>query len=156
MCVLPKLADDIKITRRNLPHWTADGCTYFVTFYTRKTVFNENEQRIILSHIKEGDGIFYNCYAVIVMPDHVHLLLRPNEKISLSRIMHGIKGVSAHKINLYRNTRGAIWQKESYDRIVRDEKEFDEKLNYMYNNPIKKGLTENSWNYIGWWYNENT
>ena len=61
--------------------------------------------------------------------------------------MHGIKGVSAHKINFHRNTRGRIWQKESYDRIVRDEKEFDMKLNYMYNNPIKKGLTKDSWLY---------
>jgi hypothetical protein len=38
---------------------------------------------------------------------------------------------------------------------VRDGNEFDEKLNYMYNNPIKKELTENPENYVGWYYNEN-
>jgi len=90
----------------------------------------------------------------MVMPDHVHLLLKPSEGISLSRVMHGIKGVTAHKINLLRKTHGSIWQKESYDRIMRDGKEVDEKLNYMYNNPLKKGLTDNPDHYIGWWFNE--
>jgi REP element-mobilizing transposase RayT len=118
-------------------------------------MFDENEQRVILDHIKEGDGKFYDCYAAVVMPDHVHLLLQPKEGLTLSRIMHGIKGVSVHKINQHRNTKGVIWQKESFDRIVRDGKEFDEKLNYMYNNPIKKELTEEPEIYVGWWYNEN-
>ncbi len=145
----------MKITRRHLPHWTIDGSIYFVTFCTDKTMFDENEQRMILNHIKEGDGKFYDCYAAMVMPDHVHLLLQPKEGMTLSRIMHGIKGVGAHKINQHRNTKGAIWQKESFDRIVRDGKEFEEKLNYMYNNPIKKGLIEEPETYTGWWYNEN-
>ena len=68
--------------------------------------------------------------------------------------MHGIKGVSAHKINLHRRTKGKIWQHESHDRIVRDGNEFDAKLKYMYNNPVKKGLTEEPENYIGWYYNK--
>jgi len=68
--------------------------------------------------------------------------------------MHGIKGVTAHKINQYRKTKGAIWQKGSYDRIVRDDNEFDTKLNYMYDNSIKKGLIEETENYAGWWFNE--
>jgi REP element-mobilizing transposase RayT len=148
------MSEELKITRRHLPHWTIDGAIYFVTFCTNKTVFDEDEQRIILKHIKEGDGKFYDCYAAMVMPDHVHLLLQPKEGMTLSRIMHGIKGVSAHKINQHRNTKGAIWQKESFDRILRDGKEFDEKLNYMYNNPIKKELTENTENYVGWYCNE--
>jgi len=31
---------------------------------------------------------------------------------------------------------------ESWDRIVRDQTELNEKLSYMLNNPVKKGLTE--------------
>ena len=137
-----------------MPHWSLDGSIYFVTFCAKETVLTEDEQAIVLKHIKEGDGQYYDCYAAIVMPDHVHLLLQPMEGITLSRIMHGIKGVSAHKINQYRNTKGSIWQEESYDRIVRDGNEFDNKLNYMYNNPIKKGLIEEPEIYIGWWCNE--
>ncbi len=144
---------ELKIKRRHLPHWTLEGSIYFITFCAHDTMFDENEQAIILDHIKSGDGKYYICYAAIVMPDHVHLLLEPKEGFTLSRVMHGIKGVSSHKINKHRKTKGVIWQKESYDRIVRDGKEFDTKLNYMYNNPIKKGLTEETDKYIGWYCN---
>jgi hypothetical protein len=33
-----------------------------------------------------------------------------------------------------------VWQDESYDRIIRDDQELEEKLLYMYNNPVKAGL----------------
>lgn len=145
--------DDLKITRRHLPHWTLGGSIYFLTFCARNLVFSKDEQRIVLEHIEEGNRKFYDCYAAIVMPDHVHLLLRPKEGYSLSRIMHGIKGVSAHKINLHRGTKGQVWQNESYDRIVRNGKEFDNELKYMFNNPLKEGLTKDPSNYVGWYYN---
>jgi hypothetical protein len=33
---------------------------------------------------------------------------------------------------------GRIWQDEYFDRIVRDEKEFMQKLDYIVNNPWKR------------------
>jgi hypothetical protein len=50
--------------------------------------------------------------------------------------------------------KGPLWQDESYDRIIRDENDFHEKLQYMFNNPIKAGLTEDTENYHGWFFNE--
>ncbi|MBZ0203591.1 MAG: hypothetical protein K8I03_11305 [Ignavibacteria bacterium] len=47
-----------------------------------------------------------------------------------------------------------MWQDESFDRIIRDDKELNEKLNYMFNNPVKAGITENPWDYVGWYFNE--
>ena len=148
------MSDELKITRRHLPHWTINDSVYFITFRAQTSVFDETEQRIILEHIKGGDGTYYDCYAAVVMPDHVHLLIRPKPGMTLSNIMHGIKGVSAHKINEHRATKGKVWQDESYDRIIRDRREFDEKLSYMLNNALKKGLTNDPWHYVGWYYNE--
>ena len=91
----------------------------------------------------------------VIMPDHIHLLLIPKEKYSLSNIMKGIKGVTARKINIIRRTSGSVWQNESFDRIIRDEDELNEKLNYMLYNPVKKNLTENPWRYHGWYLNDN-
>ncbi len=90
----------------------------------------------------------------MIMPNHVHLILKPINDYQLTRIMKGIKGVSSNKINKYKNFKRQIWQDESFDRIIRDEKEFNEKLQYMYNNPIRGGLTENTWDYVGWFLNE--
>ncbi len=88
------------------------------------------------------------------MPDHVHLLLTPTGEYNISRIMKGIKGTSARELNLKRGTSGSIWQDESFDRIIRDQNELDEKLNYMMNNPAKRGLTDNLWYYHGWYFND--
>ncbi|MBI2485570.1 MAG: transposase, partial [Deltaproteobacteria bacterium] len=154
--------DEIKITRRHLPHWELKGATYFITFRTVQELSVE-EQKLILNHIVNGNEKFYTLIAVIVMPDHVHLLLTPKEDYDLSRIMKGIKGVSARQINLNRadknvrstkkETSGSIWQDESFDRIIRDQNELNEKLDYMLNNPVRSGLTESPWDYHGWYFN---
>lgn len=144
----------IKIKRRNLPYWELDNSVYFVTFKTINITLSYDEQLIVKKHIIEGNESFYDLYAVIIMPDHVHLILKPLKDFSLSKIMKGIKGVSANKLNKQNFTQGSIWQDESFDRILRDEKGFNEKLQYMYNNPIKAGLTEKTWDYHGWFLNE--
>ncbi len=87
------------------------------------------------------------------MPDHSHIIIKPFPEYSLDRIMKGIKGVSARKINIQRNSKGSIWQDESFDRIIRDQKELEDKILYMFNNPIKKGFTDNTFSYHGWYLN---
>ena len=146
--------DDLKVTRRHLPHWTQDGSTYFVTFRVKDGVLTREEQHFILEHIRDGDKRFYSLFATQVMPDHVHVLFTPMAGFELERIIKGIKGASARKINARRGTLGSIWQDESYDRIVRDYDELIQKLEYMLNNPVKKGLCADPWTYHGWHYNE--
>ena len=150
-----------EITRRHLPHWTLKGAIYFVTFRTdSKTdknvcpTLSVEEQKLVLKHIINGNEKFYTLISAIVMPDHIHMLLTPMGGYSLSRIMKGIKGVSARRLNLKRGTSGSIWQEESFDRIIRNQNELDEKLSYMLNNPAKRGLTESPWDYHGWYFND--
>jgi putative transposase len=143
----------LRIRRRNLPHWTLEGSTYFVTFRVAKGHLAENERRIVLDHIISGDGRFYIIGAAVVMPDHVHVLIRPLQGYDLSRIMKGIKGVSARKINASRGTKGTVWQDESWDRIVRDAEEFQEKLQYMANNRRKAELARSMDEYPYWYCN---
>ncbi|MBI3793693.1 MAG: transposase [Nitrospinae bacterium] len=94
----------------------------------------------------------------LAMPDHVHLLLCPLELTegiyhSLSSILKLIKGRSANRINALLGRKGSFWQKESFDRIVRDQHEWQEKYQYILNNPVKAGLalrpTEYSWVVLG-------
>jgi len=147
------LISDLHITRRHLPHWTARDATYFVTFRTKTGELTVKEQEISLECIKRGDGIYYALIAAIVMPDHVHLLLTPHKEYSLSRVMKGLKGVSAHEINALRACAGHVWQDESYDRIVRNQASLLRFLNYMLLNPVKKGLCDDPWRYAGWFCN---
>ncbi|MDP2887016.1 MAG: transposase [Ignavibacteria bacterium] len=144
------LNDSLHITRRHLPHWSMRGATYFVTFRTKSGSLTTDEQMLALEHIKTGHRQYYGLIAAIVMPDHAHLLFTEKEPYGLSRIMKGIKGVSAWKINKSRNQPGHVWQDESYDRIVRDQAELIREFYYMLYNPVKQGLTNDPWRYHGW------
>lgn len=136
------MADFNSFTRRNLPHWQIEGSTYFVTFRSASGDFDEEERLLVLRHIISGDDQFYRLAAGVVMPDHCHLLLRPLSNYTLSRVMKGIKGVSSRLVNQHRGTTGQIWQDESWDRIVRDGEEFQEKLIYIVENPVRAGLVK--------------
>jgi putative transposase len=140
----------LEIRRRNLPHWSLADSTYFVTFRLASGELLAAERAIVLDHVRSGDPAFYRLAAALVMPDHVHLLIRPNDSYTLSRVMKGIKGVSARRLNQSRGTTGQIWQDESWDRIVRDPAEFDEKLNYMADNPRRAGLVTAEEIFDGW------
>ena len=143
----------LHITRRRLPHWQLPGSTYYITFRLATGELSKLERQIVLSHIRAGDGKFYALIAVMVMPDHVHVILRPLDAFDLARIMKGIKGASARLVNQARGSTGQLWQDESWDRILRDQSELEEKLNYMLNNPVNAKLVKDGWDYDGWYYN---
>jgi REP element-mobilizing transposase RayT len=63
--------------------------------------------------------------------------------------MQLLKAKSAAFCNRFLNRRGAFWQHESYDHVVRNEKEFTRIVAYIANNPVKAGLIEDwqAWPY---------
>ncbi|MCS6795586.1 MAG: transposase [Raineya sp.] len=60
-----------------------------------------------------------------------------NKKHPLSEIVRQFKTFSARRINELRQTKGVpVWQRNYYERIIRDEKEFLAVQRYIYNNPL--------------------
>ncbi len=110
------------------------------------------ERTSILEHIRSGDPKFYTLIAAVVMPDHVHILLRPNDDVDLARIMKGTKGVTSRKVNDLRGVRGVLWQDESWDRVMRNQAELDEKVEYCMKSAVKRGLVVDPWDYPWWFY----
>ena len=77
-----------------------------------------------------------SIYAYVVMPEHVHLLVsEPQPSGLLADAIHYLKLSFAKRLG-----RGVFWQKRYYDRNLRDEREFREKLRYIHQNPVKRGL----------------
>jgi len=90
------------------------------------------------------------------MPDHVHLILTPGQKEdgtpwSLGELMHGIKSYAAHEINKQTGSSGSVWQEGFFDRIVRDERDLQTKVRYIWENPVRKGLAEGPEDYPFSW-----
>jgi REP element-mobilizing transposase RayT len=142
-----------KETKRNLPHWQIPESVYFLTWRCYKgRVLSPEERTITLNALIYWDNRKWTVYAAVIMPDHVHLLSQPMIKdkdgtFDLAEILHSVKSFSAHRINQLERTKGSVWQDERYDRIIRDEKEFIEKWNYIRNNPVKNGLCEKAEDY---------
>jgi REP element-mobilizing transposase RayT len=86
------------------------------------------------------DGKRYDIDAFVLMPNHVHALIKPAHGYDLSRLLQGIKGVSANRCNKLLGCKSTFWMDESYDHIVRDVKELAAFRNYIAGNPTKAGL----------------
>ena len=87
----------------------------------------------------ESGRHFYQLRAWVVMPNHVHVLLRP--ETSMPVITRWLKGSTARQANLILGRTGeAFWQDESFDHKVRDEVELDRIVRYVEHNPVSAGL----------------
>lgn len=131
-----------------------DGAMYFVTFRVQNGILDQRERGLVLNHIVSGDSKFYSLVACVVMPNHVHAVFLADQGYSLEQVMKGVKGASSRIVNAKRKSHGNLWQHESFDRIVRSEKELQGKLKYMLNNPVKAGLVDDGWSYFGWYCNQ--
>jgi type I restriction enzyme R subunit len=76
----------------------------------------------------------------VVMPNHVHALVRPLDGFELEDILHSIKSFTATRINQLTEGSGAFWQRQSYDHIVRDYEQLEAFQQYIALNPVKAGL----------------
>ena len=94
-------------------------------------------------------------YAICVMSNHVHVLLRGNREFDLvdgNRLMTRHKRFTARAINKMRGTQGTrVWAEKVYDRDVRPGK-FALVLWYILNNPKKAGITDRPLDYAGSWW----
>jgi len=102
---------------------------------------------LISESVHYRDGKVYDLLAFCIMPNHVHLVFMPLEKVkgvfhSLAEILHSLKRHTARHSNLILGRSGTFWQDESYDHIVRNEKELERIIKYVLNNPVKAGLVE--------------
>jgi len=168
----PKSIFESTYSRRNLPHFERPWGKYMVTFSTRdRDILSDTERSIVL------DSILYSrllkqihLYAACVMPDHVHMLFEPQpvaespeEKTvfhSLTEILQPIKSATSHKILkerrkvLQNDNITHLWEKESFDRLIRSESDLIEKYDYIIGNPVRDGLVKHSKDYAWSWCRE--
>ncbi|SFV64253.1 hypothetical protein-transmembrane prediction [hydrothermal vent metagenome] len=87
--------------------------------------------------LKKQDRILYDLVAFCIMPNHIHILCKPLQKLSI--VMQRIKGATAHHINILLHKSGKFWAEDYYDKAIRDEKHFFVVYKYIRNNVLKIG-----------------
>ncbi len=123
--------------RRRLPHLRSGEAIYFVTWRLGKAQpeLIPSERDLVASALKQFDGRRYHLTAFVVMNDHVHVLLSMMEPWRLENAIQSWKSFTANRMQRQHGRRGRVWQDEYFDRIVRDDKEFLQKFDYIRGNP---------------------
>ncbi len=110
---------------------------------------------LVSERIRKLEPEHYHLHIYCIMHNHVHLLIdqqdipEPQQPVSghrytaLSHAMRALKGSTGYASARLLGRKGAFWTHESYDHVVRDEKEFERIANYIVNNPVKAGLAKN-------------
>ncbi len=101
---------------------------------------------VIINTLKYWEGKKLNNFAYCVMPNHVHWVFELFEKdekgepVYLQDILYSVKRFSATQINKLEKRAGSLWQKESFDTTIRDEKHLYYATEYTLNNPVNAGF----------------
>jgi REP element-mobilizing transposase RayT len=107
------------------------------SFYLRQPAVAD----MVVEALDHGANVLrhYQLHAFAVMPNHVHLLATPN--VPLPKLMKSLKGITAKRANVILGLTGhSFWQEESYDHLVRDNREFEKIQAYIEANPVRAGL----------------
>jgi putative transposase len=139
--------------------------------YGKRAVFSyEQIARLFLDVLYEKQAkLSFLLIGFVVMPDHVHLLIVPHKRNTISDVIRHIKGAFSRELGkrlrehrqaastvaggIHPPDRAAvnpikkIWQDSYHDRLVRDPREVCTKLQYMEFNPVKAGLVSDPKNY---------
>ncbi|HYE25043.1 MAG TPA: transposase [Clostridia bacterium] len=144
--------------RRNLPHIHAGRRFQFATFCTyNRWILPECVRGLVLQSCQHEHDRRAFISAVVVMPDHVHLIFAPmldeakNRIWHLSEILGGIKSASAHAVNKELRRSGPVWQEETFDHVLRSGENLNEKLVYVVNNPVRRGIVKHPRDYPWLW-----
>ena len=123
---------------------------HFITFscYHRLPLLSESKARdVFLAKLEETRQKYkFRVAGYVVMPEHVHLLLSEPKDGNLSTVLQVVKQRSARIIKRSDEQR-SFWQTRFYDFNVYTKAKQVEKLNYMHENPVNRGLVDSptSW-----------
>ena len=143
----------------------ADGYSYFLTVVTheRKPLLIENIELLRYAFRLSKKKYAYRIDAIVVLPNHFHMIITPKISTEYSQIISSIKRSFVYGLPVqikveakaeissskYRRGHAGIWQERFYEHTIRDEKDWLEKMEYIQYNPLKHGLIEDikDWRY---------
>ena len=128
--------------------YSEPGRIYVLTMATlgRKPVFGDFLAarcvvRVMMGHEQRR---FAETLCFVVMPDHLHWMIRLGEGKTLGRVVQALKSLVGRKIG------PPVFQKGFYDHAVRREEDIKGLARYIVANPLRACLVDNIHDYPHW------
>lgn len=119
------------------------------------SLLSMNNFEIIKEALNFWEGKKLHNHAWCVMSNHVHWVtsIFESDKFSkpvfLEDVLHSVKLFSARRINRNENLSGQLWEHESFDTTIRNDRHFINAVNYTIQNPVSANLVKHwsEWRY---------
>ncbi len=149
--------DIVKTARQQRRDLTAEEETKLAQLYSERIeaaldagsgachLANPNVADMVAGALRYFDGQRYQLTAWSVMPNHVHVVFQPASGYSLEKILHSWKSFTSKEANKILGKSGEFWERESYDRLVRNAQDLERIVRYVVENPVKANLKNWKW-----------
>jgi REP element-mobilizing transposase RayT len=94
----------------------------------------------VIENWRRFAALRYELHAWVVMPNHVHVLITVHQGWRVATIVQSWKSYTSKRIRRVVGGRGAVWQREYWDRAIRNERHFAAAVEYIHDNPVKAAL----------------
>ena len=139
--------------------------SYYLTVVTqnRRPILIDNIELLRDSFRRSKKRYDYAIDAIVILPDHIHMIITPQNPKDYSKIIALIKRSFTYGLDMetkeesrfnlsassYRRNLSGVWQKRFYEHTIRDEKDYAKILDYIKTNPLKHELVNNidDWKY---------
>ena len=101
---------------------------------------NSSIADLVMQSLLYFDGDRYWMGDIVIMPNHFHCLVAFREASCIRRQCYSWLHFTATQINRRLGRRGAFWQEEPFDHLVRSESQLRYLRNYIKDNPVRAGL----------------
>lgn len=117
--------------RGRLPHWRADDVTYYATFRFRRALL-DSERATLLRTLLQPQGKRFDADLIAVGVETAEMIFRVRkdargENYELSKVLEKAKQKAGKLIIARSGERFPPFYLESYDRIIRDDAEYEER-----------------------------
>jgi REP element-mobilizing transposase RayT len=155
---LPKVVKPWSINKDGSMYFCTDVISGWQFVFTSPELF----QIIIesLSYCQCEKGL--NIHGYIIMPNHIHTILsaqqnnlsdilRDYKRFTSRRISKTLESIGNHRLRKYfsvvshmvgKGNLSKIWQTGSHPILIESEEFFYQKLNYIHENPVRKGYVD--------------
>lgn len=146
----------------NYKRYYLDNHYVFITVvtYNRKNILIDNID-LLRECFKSTLKVFnFEIYGIVILPDHFHMIIKPEDINEFSKIIGSIKKRFSFVINekfvdknisqsMIKRSEKGVWQRRFYEHIIRDENDLSKHLDYIHYNPVKHGYVQNveDWEY---------